>query len=271
MQTILVPIDFSPASRNASVYAAELARLFNSRLLLFHAYMLPTPVSEVPYVMVTADEMQRENEQMLKREADTLFATYGIPVESVVRIGIASDEIKELSVEAAADLIIMGMKGAGGLDKIVGSTTTNVIRKVKIPLLIIPHDAGYKPISHITYASDFSYKTNISLFSPLLKIAKTVSAAIHVLHVQKNVVKIEEVSGRTNTEKALQGYQYEFVDVVNQSVTQGINDYLQQHESQLLVMVAHTHTFFERIFSRSRTTAMAYETKIPLLVLQDKA
>lgn len=271
MQTILVPVDFSPVSRNASVYAAELARLFNSRLVLFHAYMLPTPVSEVPYVMVTADEMQRENEGLLKRETDHLQATYGVQAEPVVRIGIASDEIRELCKEVNADLIVMGMRGAGGIDKIIGSTTTNVIRKLKVPVLIIPHDAGYKPIKHITYASDFSYKTDIGLFAPLLKMTKTLGATIHVLHVQKNVVKIEEVSGRTNTEKALQGYDHELVEVTSPSVTQGINDYLQQHDSQLLVMVAHAHTFFERIFSKSRTKAMAYETRIPLLVLQDKA
>ena len=58
MNTILVPVDFSPASRNASIYAAELAKLFNSRLLLFHAYMLPTPISEVPYAMITVDNLQ---------------------------------------------------------------------------------------------------------------------------------------------------------------------------------------------------------------------
>ena len=270
MQTILVPIDFSPVSRNASVYAAELARLFNARLLLFHAYMLPTPVSEVPYVMVTADEMQGENEALVKKEANQLQSTYGVEVEWLVRIGIASDEIKELTKERPIDLIAMGMKGAGGLDKIVGSTTTNVIRKVKTPVLIVPHDAGYKPIQHITYASDFTYNTSSSLFAPLQEVAKKLGAHIDILHVQKETVKMEELAGKTATEKVFGSCDHDFVNVTNHSVTQGINEYLQTHSSELLVMVAHTHTFFERIFSKSRTASMAYETKIPLLVLQDK-
>jgi len=270
MQTILVPVDFSPVSRNASVYAAELARLFNARLLLFHAYMLPTPVSEVPYVMVTADEMQQENEAYVKKEAAQLQATYGIQVEWLVRIGIASDEIRELTKERPVDLIAMGMKGAGGLDKIIGSTTVNVIRKVKTPVLIVPHDAGYKPIQHITYASDFSYKSSSTLFTPLQKIAQKLGAHIDILHVQKEVVKMEELAGRTATEKVFNNCEHDFVNVTSHSVTQGINEYLQTHASELLVMVAHTHTFFERIFSKSRTASMAYETKIPLLVLQDK-
>ena len=271
MEKILVPVDFSAASRNAIVYAAELARLFNARLLLFHAYMLPTPVSEVPYMMVTADELQKEHEAALKKEASDLLATYGVTADSIVRIGIASDEIKELTKENAIDLIVMGMKGAGGLDKIVGSTTINVTRKLKTTVLIIPHDASYKPIQHITYASDFSYRVSPGLFAPLQKIAQKQGARIDILHVQKGDAKPEELVGRMDISKSFAGYQHEFVSVTNDSVTQGISEYLQHHTSELLVMVAHKHTFFERLFSKSHTASMAYETKIPLLVLQDKS
>jgi nucleotide-binding universal stress UspA family protein len=271
MQTILVPVDFSAASRNAIVYAAELARLFNARLLLFHAYMLPTPVTEVPYMMVTADELQQENEAALKKESRDLYSTYGVQSESIARIGIASDEIKELTKEQPIDLIVMGMKGAGGLDKIVGSTTINVTRKLKTPVLIVPHDASYKPVKHITYASDFSYRTSPNLFAPLQAFAKKQNAHIDILHVQKGEVKPEELVSRADISKFFSNYPHEFVTVSGNSVTQGINEYLQHHSSELLVMVAHKHTFFERIFSKSHTASMAYETKIPLLVLQDKS
>src|SRR3954467_11934452 len=121
MDTILLAVDFSPASRNAAVFAAELAKLLNTRLLLFHAYMLPTPISEVPYAMVTVDNLQKENEEQIKKEADWIHDNYGLEVEWLVRIGIASDEIKTLTKEKEIGLIIMGMKGAGGLDKIIGS------------------------------------------------------------------------------------------------------------------------------------------------------
>ncbi len=74
----------------------------------------------------------------------------------MVQIGIASDEVKLLAKEKNADIIVMGMKGAGGLDKIIGSTTTNVIRKVKVPVLVIPEKATYQAIQHITYAYDLN-------------------------------------------------------------------------------------------------------------------
>src|SRR5687767_6485799 len=107
MQTILLPVDFSAASRNASMYAAEIARLLNTRILLFHAYLMPTPISEVPYAMVTVDNLQKENEDQLKKEAEFLQQQYGVQTEWLVRIGTASDEIKTITKEQPIGLIVM--------------------------------------------------------------------------------------------------------------------------------------------------------------------
>jgi nucleotide-binding universal stress UspA family protein len=272
MQTILLPVDFSPASRNAAVYAAELAKLLHARLLLFHAYLLPTPISEVPYAMITVDSLQKENEDAIKKEAVALHEKYGLEVEWLVRIGIASDEIKAITHERPIDLIVMGMKGAGGIDKIIGSTTTNVSRKVTTPVLVIPHDASYRPIHHITYASDFSYKTSTQLFHPLIELARAFQAKVNVLHVRQNHrgVSEEERAGKNTNDVIFEGIDHEFTIIEEPTVNGGINKYLQLQSSDLLVMVAHKHTFLERVFSKNHTTAMAYETHVPLLILQDK-
>jgi nucleotide-binding universal stress UspA family protein len=272
MQTILLPVDFSPASRNASLYAAELAKLFHTRLLLFHAYMLPTPISEVPYAMVTVDTLQKENEDAIKKEADFLHQKYGLEVEWLVRIGMASDEIKTITREREIGLIVMGMKGAGGLDKIIGSTTTNVSRKVKTPVLVVPQNAAYTPVKNITYASDFTYKTSIQLFEPLLELAKAFQATIHILYVRQNHggISEQELAGKKSTEIIFEGYKHEYVTIEDPAVTHGINKYLRAQSAELLAMVAHKHSFLERVFSKKHTTAMAYETHVPLLILQDK-
>lgn len=271
MQNILVPVDFSPVSRNAAIYAAELAKQFNAKLVLFHAYMLPTPVSEVPYVMVTADEMQKENEALIKKEADQLHDTYKVEVEWLVQIGIASDEIKLLAKEKNSDIIVMGMKGAGGLDKIIGSTTTNVIRKVKVPVLVIPDKASYQPIQHITYAYDLNDPSGPALFQPLLDMAAGYQSRFSLLHVQgPSEAKENPAVGKTALEAIFNGRQVTWVTTEDSNVTRGISDYLLQHPAELLAMIAHRHNFFERVFSKSHTTAMAYETSIPLLILHDK-
>jgi nucleotide-binding universal stress UspA family protein len=272
MKTFLVPTDFSPAGLNAAEYAAQLAGQFGARLILFHAYMMPTPVSEVPYVMATVEDLQKENEEEIRKVAEFVGQRYKIIAETIVRIGIPSDEIRELTREHNADLVIMGIKGAGGLDKIIGSTTINAIRKTKTPVLVIPHDAMFRTIKDIVYATDYSYTINPDLFTPLMELARKFRAKVHILKVEKprEKVAVEEVAGRQGTESLFEDTDHEFVTTTSESITHGINDYLQAKPGQLLVMVAHKHGFFERIFSRSQTTAMAYETHIPLLILQDK-
>ena len=274
METILIPVDFSPASYNASIYAAELARLLKAKLLLFHAYMLPTPVSEVPYVMITVDELQKENEGLIKKDAEKLHENFGVEVEWLVRIGIPSDETKAITEERDISMIVIGMRGAGGLDKIIGSTTTNVIRKVTTPVLIIPHDSTFQTIKNITYASDFSYSASATLFDPLIEIITLFSARIHIIHVKKengnNNDNAKQELGKERINEYFKNIDHEFVTLSDSSIMHGINEYLHTHSSELLVMVAHKHSFFERVFSKSRTTSMAYETRIPLLVLQDK-
>jgi nucleotide-binding universal stress UspA family protein len=272
MKTFLVPTDFSPAGLNAAEYAAQLAGQFQARLILFHAYMMPTPVSEVPYVMATVEELHKENEEELGKLAGFIQQRYKVESERIVRIGVPSDEIRALVRDHNVDLVIMGIKGAGGLDKIIGSTTINSIRKIKTPVLVVPHDASFRVIKDIVYATDFDYTANAELFDPLMKFAKKFRAKVHILNVekQKEKVPVEAVAGKRGIETLFEDADHEFVTVTADSITNGINDYLQNKPGQLLVMVAHKHGFFERIFSRSQTTAMAYETHIPLLILQDK-
>lgn len=267
MQTILVPVDFSQASHNAASYAAELAKAFHAKLLLFHAYMMPTPVSEIPYVMVTADEMQKENERQLKKDADKLTNTYQVETEWLVRIGVPSDEIRELTREAHVDMVVMGMKGAGGIDKIIGSTTSSAIRKSLKPVIVVPHDAAFSPIKNIIYVNDALHKSTLHILHPLLQITGHFHARVHVLEIHR---PSESLAVDKAVANALENTDHEFVVMTDHSQMRGINQYLTRHEGELLVMVEHRHNFFERVFSRDPAAAMAHETRIPLMVLHDR-
>lgn len=272
MDTILVPVDFSAPSNNATRFAAALGQSLGAKVLLLHAYMLPTPVIDMPYVMTNIDEVQKENEALIRKEAEQLHHATGVETEWLVRIGIPSDETKLVTEEKSISLIVMGISGAGEIDKIIGSTTLNVVRKVKTPVLVIPQEAVFNSIAHITYASDFNYAANPGMFKLLNSICQRFNSKLHVVHVTKDASdKTAKTKAFTSLQEQLPGTGQDFETVADDSVTHGISTYLETHTSDLLVMVAHKHGFFERLFSRSRTASMAYETKIPLLVLQDKS
>ena len=154
----------------------------------------------------------------------------------------------------------------------IGSTTTNAIRKLRTPVLVIPNHCNFSPIQNITYASDFSYAVTPKLFEPMMSLAHAFDAKTHVInvHKQNEDMKTKQMEGKIALENIFQGIGHTFHDVTHQSIMHGIIDYMRTHESELLVMVEHKHSFFDRLFSKDHTTAMAYETKTPLLILQDK-
>jgi nucleotide-binding universal stress UspA family protein len=272
MKTILVPSDLSPASQNASSYAGHLCRELGAKMILLNVYMLPVPVSEIPYVMVTADEMQKAGEDSLKKDADTIYRDYGVEVEWIVRLGLASDEISDICRERNIDMVIMGMKGEGELDKLIGSTTIAVIRKSRIAVLIIPQETGYAPIRSIAYATDFSYQMNLACFRPLKFIAGHFGAKLQVVHVQKSGTEMttNEIAGKQRLEQELEHLGHDQYTVEDSNIEHGLQMFMREHTPDILAMVAHKHNFLERLFSSNHTRAMVYKTRIPLLILQDK-
>ncbi|HEY0679458.1 MAG TPA: universal stress protein [Chitinophagaceae bacterium] len=271
MQTILVPTDFSANATNAVTYAAQLAKKMNAGIVLLHAYMLPTPVSEVPYVMVNAEEIQRENEQLAKEEARKLEAAHGIGVSYIVRLGFPSEEIESVIEDQPIDLVVMGMRGKGTLEKMMGSTTTSVIKKLRKPILVVPQDSTYREIKQVTYATDFSYTVSFHVYDPLISILNLFNAYLHIVHVQKgrDELNSQEIAGEIQLDPVFSSIQHEFHIVKDTEVKHGIKSYLEEHQTDLLVMVTHEHSFLERLFGRSHTKAMVYDTHIPLLVLKD--
>lgn len=273
MRTILLATDFSAAAKNATDYAAQLAKKANATLILLHVYMLPTPVSEMPYIMVSVDEMQKDNELAAQKEAERVFNKFNIKAETIVKIGVPSDELLDVAEEKKADLIVMGMKGTGNaLDKFIGSTTTSVIRKSHKPVLVIPHTASFTAISEIVYATDYSYEIKYSSFDALKRIANLFFAKVSLLHIQKpgEAVNVNEMEGKKRMENLLEHNSHQFYSVENELVENGIKAFLVEHPAQMLVMVSHRHSFFERLFGVVHTKEMLYQTNIPLLVLENK-
>lgn len=270
MKNILVAVDFSEASRKATDYAAAFARSFNTGLFLVHAYYVPVPVGDAPgYIPLSAAEVQEEKEASMQRETEYLASGYGIKAEGHVRMGTAVAVLKELLTETGAGLVVMGMKGAGRSINIFGSTVTAAIRRLHIPLLIIPEEARYGDIRRISFAADFKQGPDAGALALLEEIAAKRDAEVQVLHVQQHeaFMAAGEVSGKMDTDIMLSRLKHSMNTLVDENVERGILDFITGHPADLLVMVAHHHNLFERLFGREHTKRIAGKTPIPLLVL----
>lgn len=273
MKSLLVPTDLSPAAQNATDYAANLCKALGAKMVLLHVYMLPVPVSEIPYVMISADEIQKASETALKKEADRIFESLGIEIEWVVRLGLASDEIRDIEIEKNIDLVIMGMKGAGELDKLIGSTTVAVIRKCHRAVLVIPREAKFEAYKLLSYATDFSYTANLSCFEPLKILIRSFKSDLLVVNVQKagkNMTN-DQINGKERLEAVFEEIPHRYQIIEDNDIEHGLHKFIESNAPDVLAMVAHKHNMLERLFGIHHTKAMIYQTHIPILILQDKS
>jgi nucleotide-binding universal stress UspA family protein len=270
MKNILVPTDFSETSRNATKYAVSLAQSFDATVILINVVAPPVIIDDSIFasVMVTQAEIIDESKKLMEQEIEAFSKKYAVKVIGSVSEGYASDIISELP----ADLIVMGMKGQEKSNSVFGSTTTTVIRNSTYPVFVIPQEAVYKQAEHITLAADFDAEIEMDSYAVLLALAEKFNSHIDIVNVQKNASSMnqEKVIGKMQTNVAFSKLNHKFHSINEKNVEEGINKFIEQSSADILAMVAQKHTLFERLFGKVHTKAMSYQTKIPLLVLQNK-
>lgn len=140
--SLLVPVDFSPASEAAFNHAVNLASGEKPVLILLHAI----DPSLVDFAVghgwgsraeVTAQIRRRAEEQL---DAFRQRAKEGIEVETAISEGVPFLEILAKSEDFLVDAIVIGKVGArGSLEKLLfGSTAERVLRGSRRPVIVLP-------------------------------------------------------------------------------------------------------------------------------------
>ena len=140
LKRILVPVDFSPLSRKALLYAARLAQQFNADLDLFHAVEPEVPPAFDGYMIappISTDATASCTGQM-KALVTAAHCAGAERVKSTVRCGLAAFEIVEAAKEFDVDLIVIATHGYTGWKHFaIGSTAERVVRAAPCPVLVV--------------------------------------------------------------------------------------------------------------------------------------
>ena len=138
---ILVPTDFSPQSERAWATARRLARALGAELVLLHVFVELPFYSEVPLSAERVREAHGAARTWAVEPLDQWAATArgeGLAVKTLVRTGIAHEDIVATARDEGADLIAIGTHGRGGLNRLMlGSVCDRVIRLAPCPILAI--------------------------------------------------------------------------------------------------------------------------------------
>lgn len=143
IKTILVPTDFSADADAALDNAVDLAKAFDAKLELFHAFHLEVPPiyggfggdfsNPIDILEPVRQAAEGSMDDLVKRTA-----ARGVAVRGRVVMEHAAHAILDEAERVLADMIVMGTRGLSGLEHLVlGSTAERVVRMAHCPVMTI--------------------------------------------------------------------------------------------------------------------------------------
>ena len=272
MKTLLVPTDFSDSANNALRYACELAQQANCAIILLHCYQIPAGQGNV--LIDFKDILERDSQTGLKKTVDAVqdedFAA-GLKFHTESYYGFLPEGIEVHAKKYAADLIVMGTTGASTLaKKWFGSNTAHLLKNTHLPVLVVPAGAKWQTWNQVIVATDYVPAKSGNIIRQLKKLDGSFNLRFDVLHVIQH----------ENEPADFNKFESAFIAAVGSTnltfhyqpaadVTQGILNYVEDHNCDLLVMLRRKHGFMEQLFQASATRKMALHAKNPVLLLQD--
>ena len=151
---LLVPVDFSSHSETALVYAAELAEMLGSKLVILHIvhdlneapgyYSVKGRGKQMRRMEDVAAEMLDEFLRKMKKKFSELVALE--QATTMLVVGLPVNRILESADKIQARMIIMGSQGRTGLARaMLGSKAEQVVRLASLPVMIVKDKKEKKP------------------------------------------------------------------------------------------------------------------------------
>ncbi|WP_247231773.1 universal stress protein [Telluribacter sp. SYSU D00476] len=271
MKKILVLTDFSEASAHAFAYVSSLYSSDFCEFTLLHCF-LPPP--DTLYHIIQEDALEKAHERMqqfilpLLNTCRRLTHTYELRVlpGPVVAIVELTCELEHF------DLVVLGTSGAGK-SRLVGSIATALIRKLSNHVLSVPLHASLRPLKEIVIAMDYSESSPGAVYKLVTELAHRTPARLTCL----TVIDQDQSPAGVEVDKT-EVYTCHFRDeqirqcfTTNRSKAAGIQHYLKEYPSDMLVMISHHKATLDILLDRSLTRRFVYQGQIPVLALAEDA
>lgn len=282
MIKLLVPVDFSESSDNACQYALRLAAETGAEINLVHYYndllidqdMPPTDEFDISQQIsdnilrapanqakASLEELCRNLSEQLNREKIT-----GVALSHIFIWGNAEDGIIETCENDGYSLIIMGSNGEGR-KLFAGSLTMKVIKRSSVPVMAIPPEIQFKNIRHALYATDFE-AADYQAIENLFQLFPIFNMVVSCVHVSEKDTPSEEIVKMENLKEVLSSrypQRIKFQVIRNADIVDGLREYMQKEETDMIALTRHNPTLLEKILGQSTTREMLSRTHIPLL------
>lgn len=278
LQTILCPVDFSPATPRQVDLAADLARAFGAKLVLHHNRPSLGTGASVGW-MWHADH-HGDGRDSIEQKLSTLVAHIpaGLDVETLMTEGPRSRGVVAVAEALDADLVVLTAHDNHDEDHV--SVTEQMLERCSRPVLVLhepevetrqPHFGTLTgPPDSIVVPTDLMPESRAAV-RLALDLARALPVDVHLLHLIPDGILSQElgdaVDAATRSLEAMVPEELKERVMVHVGIgdpADGILRAADLLDASCIIMGEHTRTPLRRWFSRDTASAVLHKAPCPV-------
>lgn len=276
MKTILLPTDFSKNSINAINYAMELYKNETCNFYILNIQKASSFISgdimaggpSATIYNTISDAAKKSIANIVTRIAKK-YDNKKHHFEAIVDYDHFIDSINQVVEKYNINLIIMGTKGASGLEKVIfGSNTVHVMQRCRVPVLAIPESCKLARLSKIAFTTNHLTLFNLEELKVLQDVLALHQSKLYILHVADEFqVAQKQLQNMNFFNTYFEEAEHNYLNVQNKDMFKTVHQYIKDSHIEMFTMVSEKHSFIERLFTRHVLETFAFTIDVPFLVM----
>ncbi|UJH90851.1 universal stress protein [Antarcticibacterium sp. 1MA-6-2] len=268
MMNILLPTDFSENSKNAAIYALQFFKDVPCNFHLLHVMTAPSMAAGISNSNIPQDVQKKFDELLSLLHQLTKNAEHTFNIS--FKVNFLIEAVRQQVDEKKIDLILMGTKGATNKKgPIIGKNTSDVMMKVKCPVMAISENAIFKTHKEILFPTDYKIHYSERMLNTLLILTNLSKASVKILELFNSELEPseEQITNKTFLHNSFVSDK-PLVQTYYSAQNTDTNLFFQANPNvDMIVMAAKNLNLCQKLLKNTSQNQIPFINKLPLLVL----
>ncbi len=283
MERIIIPTDFGVKAFKIIEAGVLLAKLMKASAEIIHVidsfeYGINFVINESnPIILppnVLNDKVGKAQSRFQEVVSELRAKYRDLPeIFMSVKTGFVFDVISEVLRDPEVVMVMLNDKSQADYNyRDISKNFSEIINKSSCPVCVVPNEAPFNDPKNIIYATNY-HEQDIANIKSIIKIAKSVEAFVHVVHVtaDKNFKETLAMIGLETKLKSITNYESLICKVIaSKDIIQGLDDYANIVDADRIAILRANKTLFQGIFGTNKTRDIVYKTNLPVIIYQER-
>ena len=268
MKNILVAVNFN----NESIYAINFAisAFPNSKITILHVdtsmQEVSNPFPEVAEVVIQKDHKLEDLKTFLTEKVGAQSLPTNIKLE--VTNGMIAAQIINHCNSGKYDALVLGHRLKHNiLEKLLGNKSSKIIKRVHLPVYLIPEFVEISTLKKVIVASDFHLQ-NKTIIQKIKQWNQGFNAFIKFIHVSTESSEMMNVEKEALIETLYEdqvAFGFEFEIIEGEDVSETLIKHATENEYDAILVIIDSPHLLNKLFKKSVSNKMLFDTPFPLI------